>query len=320
MTSHNTFETLFHQRLLDILYGQWSALGAPFVNPRALGHAEVIDPEALLWCSLEFLPTEPRLCEAVTDWIQKNPHYLVRQRIYKIADRKDPRAVIWQALDHRATKKNERAAPVEPPYGVDSPADLLAFAKSIEDRTPDRAEAPSRLASRRTDPATLLLRARDLLGHDIRHFLLVYLLAHQHGGKLRDATAWSGHSYRSFYDAAIRWEAAGLVTIDAGYCRLKVPDLFHALLQLGSEQIILANWQTIFQTSIRLLRDLAKARKKGFAEDSAIVNTLKQEVAVKLDSPNVYTKWVPDASVTYLLLGSTPPAPATASISQTSRR
>jgi hypothetical protein len=308
MTSQHTFENTFHQRLLDLLYGQWGTLGAPFSSRGPSVINEVVDPEALLWCSLEFLPTEPRLYEAVSEWILRNKDYLVRQRVYKIRDRKDPRAIIWQALDRRATKKIELPIPAESCYGLDSPAEVLRFARSIEESKLDRRFFASRLGRKGPGSTTILLKARDLLGHDIRHSLLIYLLANSRGGKLRDAQAWSGYSYRSLSDAAVRWETADILTINSGYCRLTASDPFRSLLRIHSEQIVLVNWLTIFGTSIRLLRDLAKARKKGFTDNSTVIKTLQREAVEKLESPDLYSEKLSGTSVEYLVHGS-PPEP-----------
>ena len=70
MILQDTFEHAFRQRLLDVIYAQWGELGAPFSDRRDWN--DVIDPEALLWCSLEFLPTEPRLAETVLEWFRTN--------------------------------------------------------------------------------------------------------------------------------------------------------------------------------------------------------------------------------------------------------
>jgi hypothetical protein len=288
MISHNTFESAFRGRLLDLLFGQWSVLGSPFSNRGSL--KEVIDPEALLCCSLEFLPTEPRLAEAVSQWIRANRAYLVRQRVYRQLGRTDPRAIIWQALDHSRTPRVDPEKLTETCHGLASPADLLAFARRLEENANTSDPAPLRMGRKLEGPATLLLGARDLLGHDIRHFLLVYLLALPHGGRLRDLRAWSGHSYRSLSDAADRWKTAGIVTLDSGYCRLLAPEPFKELLKERSEEIILVNWLTVFETSVRLLRDLAKASSKGFASNGPIPAKLQHEAAEKLERSSPRTQ------------------------------
>jgi hypothetical protein len=129
-----------------------------------------------------------------------------------------------------------------------------------------------------------LLRARDLLGQDVRHFLLVYLLANPHGGKLRDIGEWSGYAYRTLSDAVNRWEAADVATLETGYCRLNSPDIWRTLLHLRSSKIVLVNWLTVFDTCIRLLRDLSKARRKGLDDGSPVHKTLINEAEARLAS------------------------------------
>ena len=142
----------------------------------------------------------------------------------------------------------------------------------------------TRVGRVRKGSATLLLQARDLLGHDIRHFILVYLLAKPHGGKLRDLQDWSRHAYRSLSDAADRWKAAEIITLESGYCRLVAAEPFQQLLHVRSARVSLVNWWTVFETSVRLLRDLAKARSKGFSANDTIAKSLKREAAEKLSA------------------------------------
>jgi hypothetical protein len=284
VTLQNTFEHTFRQRLLDLLFGQWAILGLPFSNRGPLN--EVIDPEALVCCSLEFLPTEPRLAEAVVEWVRSNESYVVRQRIYKQLVGTDPRAIIWEAVDGRA--RNARGQ-VETPtgicHGLASPAEAVEFARSLRSRLKIQRHSPGlRIGRKLEGTGTLLLRARDLLGQDIRHFLLVYLLALPHGGKLREVQSWSGHAYRSLSEAADRWKAGGIVSMQAGFCRLLSPEPFRTLLKVRSERIVLVNWLTVFETSVRLLRDLAQARWKGFAGDNPIPTTFRREAEEKLES------------------------------------
>ncbi len=178
----------------------------------------VIDPEALLWCSLEFLPSEPRLLEAVVEWLYAHGDYLIRQRLKKRATSDDPRTRIWHALDSK-----QRPAPEEPaqlPHGLESPEEVAAFFARISRRTQRVASSDSRIGEKASGPSTILLRARDLLGSDIRHFLLVYLLANPKGGKLRTVHEWSGYAYRSISEAAARWQAARVAVVEHGYCYL----------------------------------------------------------------------------------------------------
>lgn len=298
MTSQTTFENELRRRLLDLIYGQWGVLGSPFSDRGASN--EIIDPEALLCCSLEFLPTEPRLAEAVIEWVRANDSYLVRQRVYKQLDRADPRAFIWHALDSKArAPRTASTTPTEACHGLASPSEVEDFIRLLEQWA--KHPASPRVGRKAEGSATLLLRARDLLGQDIRHFLLVYLLAFPHGGKLRDVQSWSGHAYRSLSDAADRWEAVGVVSLESGFCRLLAPEPFQALLKIRSERLVIVNWLSVFETCVRLLRDLSKARSKGFDESSSIQQTLQREAAKKLETLSSHSVSVTDTSVARLL-------------------
>lgn len=283
MTSLVTFEQTFRERLLDLVYRQWAALGVPFARGPEANNSEVIDPEALIWCSLEFLPTEPRLSEAVVNWTRANAHYLVRQRILKISNRLDPRTLIWQALDRRQrVVKGALPAQLELPYGAESQADVHSFVARLESARDSAEQKTLRLGRARKQASALLLRARDLLGHDIRHFLLVYLLASPGGARLRDIKTWSGYSYRSLADAADRWNAASILSLESGYCRLTSAEAFQRLLQLDSSPIVIVKWMVVFETSIRLLRNLRRARERGFDHGDGITDSLKREAAAEL--------------------------------------
>lgn len=298
MTSLDTFEQSYRRGVLDLIYAQWVALGVPFAIASGLDETSVIDPEALLWCSLEFLPAEPRLAEAIGDWLASNEHYLLRQRIIKAAKATDRRSALWHFIDLR---KRRSLAINE--FTKDQ-SDLIAqfqVAQRIVGRWLDNHGQSRRLGNVRTGSATILLRARDLLGHDIRHFLLVYLLANPRGGRLRDLRDWSGHAYRSLSDAAERWKAADIITLDSGYCRLVVAEPFRELLQLGASHLQLVNWWAVFEISVRLLRDLANARSKGFEENDAIPTSLKRDAAEKLKNVGVDFDASRDSSLGRLL-------------------
>jgi len=270
-TSLTTFEAALRERLLDVVHGQWHALGAPFSNWLPSDASEVIDPEALLWCSLEFLPTEPRLREGVTAWLATRGNYIIRQRIKRLTTKGDPRIGIWNAVDR--TRKPRPQVPTKPCHGLGSPAEVSDFCKrllsgSIRDaleHTP-----PGRLAE---GPSTILLRARDLLGGDLRHALLVYLLANSDGGKLKTLQQWSRYSYRSISETAARWEAADALVIDHGYCRLTNPEPWHELLRHQAGGAAIVNWAEVFDACVSLLRALAKAHRKGLNSDSPVVSS-----------------------------------------------
>jgi hypothetical protein len=226
--------------LLDALHAQWRALGAPLAAPRFAGALEVVDPEALLWCSLEFAPSEPRLDEALRTWFAANRTKVNRQRLNTLARNEpgDPRRERWQALD----------------------AERIG-----------RAPLPKPLGRRADDASTLLLRARDLLGNDCRAFLVVQLLGSPRGVRLRDVARASGYTYRSVLEAASGWQRAGVVRLDRGHCVLADPAPWCALLRCDSAEIVTIDWRSAFAAAVDLLRTLESAREHAFDRDHALV-------------------------------------------------
>lgn len=237
-----TFEEQLRARLLDIVHAQWHELGVPFSLSHP-GFAEVIDPEALVWCSLEFLPTEPRLHENVLAWLYVNRQSVIRHRINLRARDGEPRANTWNVLDEASRRPTREGRIGAPAVGT----------------------------------STTLLRARSLLGRDVRHFLLVYLLANPGGSRIRDIASWGGYSYRNLAETADRWTAVGVLSNDRGFCRLLDRDLWRQLLRLDGQSLAIIDWFAVFDATIRLLRVLGKGTRQDLALDGTVLTSLRRE-------------------------------------------
>jgi hypothetical protein len=137
--SLTTFEHRICDWLLDLLHSQWRALGVPTSAGQAARAEEAIDPEALLWCSLEFFPSQPRLKEQVLAWWSENSQGVLVPRIRKFAQGgNDPRELIWHALDkqwRRSPKPAKTAC-----YGQKSVDELKAFCADLERDSGKKAE------------------------------------------------------------------------------------------------------------------------------------------------------------------------------------
>lgn len=273
--SLTTFETELRRRFLDLVYSQWGCLGVPYNQSLPYASYEVIDPEALLWFSLEFLPHEPRLSEGVIDWLQRYDDLLIRQRLKRLAKPDDPRIIIWRTLDSRRRRTQDIDDDL-----FDS-EDLRSYCRWLRERIESGQQTDHRVGKPRRDSSALLLEARDLLGSDTRHFILTYLLTHGGSGKLRTIASWSTFSYRSVSETANRWENIGVVKIDHGHCTLKHHHEWRALLSREIDEAIWINWPQVFASSIRLLRDVAKASQKRFEPDNAVVREVCREFIIE---------------------------------------
>jgi hypothetical protein len=268
-TSLTTFKEQLRERLLDVVYAQWRDLGVPFATAAA-EPGEVIDPEALLWCSLEFFPNEPRLREAALAWLVHHEQRLITHRIKRHAREDEARTYFWRALTSRAALDVQATEGANGIPGVEDPARFcrqLAEEKSQARGRDNELGLPTRGAS------TVLLSARDLLGSGTRHFLLVYLLANPSGGKLKTLQRWSHYAYRSIQETASRWEAIGVVAIDRGYCYLTDPDPWHTLLPYRVDRAGVVDWFGVFDALVQLLRALDKAERKDFTLASPVVES-----------------------------------------------
>ena len=122
-------------------------------------------------------------------------------------------------------------------------------------------------------PAGLLLRTRNLIGGDVRHFLLTYLLCRPDGARLQEIVSYSGYSYRMLQSAAQRWNA---VSIDCGYCRLIHPEPWRELLKVGRGKIVLTPWSALFESVVQLLRTCQRLRQLGLSHGSAVLQNQKK--------------------------------------------
>jgi len=277
-TSLTTSEHRIRDWLLDLLHSQWRTLGVPFSVAREPRPEEAIDPEALLWCSLEFFPTQPRLKEQALAWWADNSQTVLVSRVRKFAQAEaDPRALIWHALDTQWRKSSK--PPTTPCYGQKSVDELLTFCADLEPQaktSEDQRQQPGK--AEKTD-ATAILRARDLLGNDARHFILLYLLANHGSAKLRPIATWSGQSYRNISKVAQRWESADVLSLEHGFARLKNPALWESLLALRLPKIVLVNWHRFFGACIKLLRSLERACVKSLPADGPVITGLLREAS-----------------------------------------
>ncbi len=271
-----TYESRVREWVLNLLYAQWRSLGIPFSAAPLLRPREAIDPEALLWCSLEFFPTQPRLCEQVLAWLANNDQSLLRPRIRKFARKEDgPRAFLWKALDPHWDA--EPKLPPRPCYGQQTAHDLSEFVSGLANRTQAAKRERHKPGVPEATAATAILRARDAVGADAKHFILVYLFATGGGAKLKSVADWSGQTYQNIAKVAHRWEAAKILTLEHGYARLRNPTIWSTILDIDARGIVLVNWLRLYDACLELLRSLAKAGDKSLPPDGLVVTALFRE-------------------------------------------
>ncbi|MEX1185086.1 MAG: hypothetical protein WEA80_00665 [Gemmatimonadaceae bacterium] len=151
--------------LLDLLWRQWHELGAPAARQESAATQSIIDPEALVLCSLAMVEREPRLADALVSWCATNSAHLSVQRLNNLA-RDYPAGVPAQlpGLAHVMVKEGQDfrwrslAGPGTPP------TDLMRRAPKQSTVVPlDR-------------PSAFLLRMRALFGLGLRADIVAFLL------------------------------------------------------------------------------------------------------------------------------------------------
>ncbi len=193
--SSSEFYNIVLDRLLGLLWRQWSAIGVSGYSDAA--ETTVVDPEALLLLTLTVARHDPRLYDEVLGWLGGNGDILNVQRLQNIAKRSDPRAqaalgAVAEMLSGRsssALKWKTLSATCVPAEAT--PLFYMADGRSMP--TPDECDEifhrhgflRPRILKRRHTPAfpkegaaTLLLRLRALLGVSVRCEVLCLLGAH----------------------------------------------------------------------------------------------------------------------------------------------
>jgi hypothetical protein len=239
-------EDRVREALLDVLHAQWRELGVPFQVP-AFDHPqrfplEVIDPEALLWCSLAFFSSEARLEEGVRSWFTTNRARVNTQRLNTLAKRNEhepnetARVSAWRSINgvrRLVTRKH------------------IGVAASTA--------------------ASLHLRSRDVLGNGCAAYLIVALLGSPRGVRCRDVADSTGYTYRCVADTAASWADAGLVRLEHGFCTILDPTPWAQLLRCDVAEVVTVDWQAAYGTVLEYLRTLERARAAGVAEDSPLL-------------------------------------------------
>ena len=76
------FRAEYRDRLLSVLWRQWTALGV--AGSKNAWNASVVDPEALLLITCTLARSDPRLFDAVLEWLRINGQYINVQRIKRM--------------------------------------------------------------------------------------------------------------------------------------------------------------------------------------------------------------------------------------------
>ncbi len=275
------------EELLRVASQQWSALG---VGIRADTPPEaVIDLEALVWCTLEIGRYDPRLFDAVLEWLCENHDGVNLARLRRIAPpEEDPR---WRVLASVASVVSRIAgasrwgafsqAHDEPlleentlfwdssgrPVTISGNADST-FKRFGLIRNPF--EPRGIITSPRLHvPASILLKTQLLFGADARAYVFVALLHHYEGAlgsEISEQTGYGHAGVSRILDAFVR----------SGICReeRRRTAKWYALVDREGWKKLLSlpffppwpNWNRFFQGCITLLRTWTKVERENYSD------------------------------------------------------
>jgi hypothetical protein len=199
--SLNAFRSEFHDGVQRLLWRQWTALGVS-------GHGSSwtrtpLDPEALILATCTLARRDPRLFDAMLDWMRINGRYVSVHRLQRLLAggsavfaavagtmSEADGAPKWQRSSRRAP--NRSAPSAEPLFFMPDGSPLIVVREPdprflalgfLRDRYTPRAAAGR---FQPDIPANLLLRLRALLGSNARCELMAYLLLNPRGSAAAD--------------------------------------------------------------------------------------------------------------------------------------
>lgn len=265
-TSFLEFRAYILDRLLDLLWRQWSALGIP--GQTAMEERRVVDPESLLLFSMTIGRYDARLFDEILDWLVANGAFLNVQRLRNLQKRFDFQSqaqlsAVSALLMEKSSdplKWKRLASPRSP--RTPEPLFFLKSGKPIpipEEKAPEFSaygllRGPIKLREHAQPfPAkgmpSLLLRLRALLGVNARCELLC-LLASSEEIHPANVARQTGYSPRTVQNTLAEMARSGIVHMRSGnrakwYCLQS--GVLELLLKPEGSPTPWANWAPLFR-------------------------------------------------------------------------
>lgn len=303
--SLTSYRAPFLDRVLDLLWRQWSNLGVGG-QPQPF-QGGVIDPEALLLTTCTFGRHDARLFDAMIEWTGINGRYVNVQRCKRmLGTRGLSGAAVFRALADTTQTSNTRAkwgnvgkapkeaSPSEPLFFLKDgrPMPLVGEADPIftrhgfeRDRYAPRGVAQ---AFRPERPESLLLRLRALLGVNARCEIFAYLLVNGEGSP-REIARRTDYFPATVANALSEMRDSGFVVArTAGRRRVHrlVPAAWGDLLLAGARPTWRV-WPPIFgalEALWALLRREDLAQESELAQASALRRVLLESVVEPIEA------------------------------------
>jgi hypothetical protein len=260
------FRAYILDRLLDLLWRQWSALGVP--GRTTMEERRVVDPESLLLLSMTIGRYDARLFDEILDWLLVNGAFLNVQRLRNLMKRFgfESQAQLSSVSELLMKKSNDplKWKRLSAPRFPRNPEPLffLKSGKPIpmpDEKAPEFSaygllRGPIKLRGHAQPFPTkgmpsLLLRLRALLGVNARCELLCLLAAAEEIHP-SDVARQAGYSPRTVQNTLVEMARSGIVQVRSGnrekwYC-LQI-DVLDVLLKPEGSPTPWINWAPLFR-------------------------------------------------------------------------
>ena len=266
----DTLAARLRRATLDVVWRQWRAVGAGTAGRARL--RGLVDPEALVLCSLGLVEAERRLADIVRDWAVENSPLLSVQRANNLAPQYPPdvRArLAWFARIAVADGKDARwrslASGVTHDVGDRGSSALTDTV---------RANKPRAIRATLADPAALLLRLRLGFGVGAKADVLAFLLGTEGAwASVRALMHATGYTTAAVRRAADDMAAARLIRVTRGsptsYTQYSADrGAWTPVLQLADAPPLWRSWHERFTFALAFLAWADAARARPLSADA----------------------------------------------------
>lgn len=293
-----SFKADFRERLLDLLWRQWTALGV--AGQGTPWRRTPLDPEALVLISCTLARHDPRLFDAMLDWLKVNGRYLNIQRLRRMlaehhfaggavyaavaaTTSTTDQAVKWARSAQPSAKSKHPAEPLfclpdgNPLPVVHQPDPRFRGCGFLRDRYEPRDTAQP---FRPDAPANLILRLRAFLGVNARCEILTYLLLNERGSPRALARACGYHPATIIKAMGEMGDSGYLISrVEGRHRQYRLsPDPWHSLLLCGADRPPWIAWVPLFSAldqAWTYLHVPEREKQSPLAQASALRRILK---------------------------------------------
>ncbi|HSW59676.1 MAG TPA: hypothetical protein VLJ60_02700 [bacterium] len=217
------FKNNFNETLLKLLWSHWSALGVAGYGGKV---TQMLDPEALILMTASVGRSDPRLFDAMIEWMMENERLINISRMQTLLERESFRCenviaavagIISEKGNRTKWKKissKSNVTEIRPLFNSNSGSfygkgtDPIFREYGLE--RPEFRKRGILTPFSVKDPATLVLRLRAFFGVNARSEIIAYLLNNQHG-VARDIALSNYYFLRTVQDALSEMTASGVL-------------------------------------------------------------------------------------------------------------